>query len=107
MSDLLFDSDLEEEDSGPPINVLALGAPAESSEALTRRAAVCLDPAYRAASMVLFEEDGEFTNFAEFQRAMGWARPPTIDEAGAWVLARQAAVYARTAARAVNDKIER
>jgi hypothetical protein len=97
MSDLLFDDD-PDEDSGPPINVLAVAVPAESSEALTRRAAIFRDPEYRAAALVLFEEDGEFTNAAELMRAMRWARLPTIDEAGAWLLDRRAAVDARAAA---------
>lgn len=97
MSDLLFDDD-PDEDSGPLSNVLAVGRPAESSAALTRWAAVCRDPEYSAAAMVLFEEDGEFTNGPEFQRAMRSPRLPTVDEAGAWLLQRREAVAARAAA---------
>lgn len=101
MDDLLFDDD-PDEDGGPPVNVFAVGPPAESSEALTLRAARCRDPDYRDASRVIFEEEeGKFDNAAEFMRAMRWPRLPTMEEASSWILRKQAAVDARTAARAV------
>jgi hypothetical protein len=101
MSDLLFDDD-PDDDGGPPINVLAVGVPAETSEALSIRAAMCRDPEYRDASRVIFEEEeGAFDNAAEFKRAMRWPRLPTMDEAGAWLLSKRAAVDERTAARVV------
>jgi hypothetical protein len=100
MDDLLFDD--EEENIGPPINVLAVGAPAESSRALTIRAAMFRDPEYGDASRVIFEEEeGAFDNAAEFKRAMRWPRLPTLDEASAWLAAKRDAVDARTAARVV------
>jgi hypothetical protein len=99
MDDLLFDDD-PDEDTGPPINVLAVGYPAESSEQLTiREAAMRTSPDYAGAGMVLFEEDGEFANAAEFKRAMRSARLPTMAEAGEWLLHKRDAVDARIAAR--------
>jgi hypothetical protein len=95
MSDLLFDDD-PDEDSGPPINVLAVSLPAETSDALTLRAAMYRDPDYRAAAMVIFEEeDSNFANAPEFQRAMRSPGLPTMDEAGAWLLRMRDAVAAR------------
>jgi hypothetical protein len=105
MSDALFDSDDDDGANGPPTNVLAVAAVAESSDALTTRAQICRDPDYKHATMVILEDDeGEFSNAKQFMRGMGLYRLPTMDEAGAWLIAKRDAVDARAAARALDRR---
>ena len=99
MSDALFDFDDDDGANGPPTNVLAVAAVAESSDALTTRAQICRGPDYKHATMVIFEDDeGEFSNAKQFMRAMGLYRLPTMDEAGAWLIEKRDAIDARLAA---------
>jgi hypothetical protein len=98
MSDALFDFDDDDGANGPPTNVLAVAAVAETSEALTARAMICRDDDYKDARRVIFEdEEGEFSNAAEFMRAMGRDTLPTMAEAATWLIQRRAAVDARAA----------
>lgn len=103
--DLLFDDN--DEDEVVSTAWLVVGRPAETSDALTLRAAALRhDREFRDASRVIFEEQeeekggNEFANVAEFQRAMKLPRPPTLEEAEAWLAQKREAVDARMAARA-------
>jgi hypothetical protein len=108
--DLLFDSG-DDDAQHVPKNVLAVGAVAATSEALTAHARhMVADDEYALASMVLFcdsDESGNeiFLNGRQFQAAMNWPHEPSLAEASQWLTTKRAAVDTRAAARGTDAGI--
>jgi hypothetical protein len=94
MSDALFDDDDDDDAARAQSTAfLVVGAVATSGEALgARENAMRQHPDYRNATRIVFEEDDQFTNAAEFQAAMGLVRLPTMEEASGWLAEKRAFV---------------